>query len=241
MMEYTEFKKEMKEKALKIDVNLSDLQVEKFYKYLLELLEWNTRMNLTAITEENEVIVKHFMDSLTINKYIPKGAKLIDVGTGAGFPGIPIKIVRDDVSVVLLDSLNKRISFLNSVIENLGLDKINAVHGRAEELGRNKNYREKFDIVTSRAVANMSVLSEYLLPFAKIDGKCVVMKGAEIDKELRQAEKAISMLGAKVNCVDGFDLLNLGIRRNIVVLDKIKGIPKEYPRKAGTPAKNPIR
>ena len=141
MMEYTEFKKEMKEKALKIDVNLSDLQVEKFYKYLLELLDWNTRMNLTAITEENEVIVKHFMDSLTINKYIPKGAKLIDVGTGAGFPGIPIKIVRDDVSVVLLDSLNKRISFLNSVIENLGFDKINAVHGRAEELGRNKNYR----------------------------------------------------------------------------------------------------
>ena len=141
MMEYTEFKKEMKEKALKIDVNLSDLQVEKFYKYLLELLDWNTRMNLTAITEENEVIVKHFMDSLTINKYIPKGAKLIDVGTGAGFPGIPIKIVRDDVSVVLLDSLNKRISFLNNVIESVKLDNINAVHGRAEEFGRNKNYR----------------------------------------------------------------------------------------------------
>ena len=198
MMEYTEFKKEMKEKALKIDVNLSDLQVEKFYKYLLELLDWNTRMNLTAITEENEVIVKHFMDSLTINKYIPKGAKLIDVGTGAGFPGIPIKIVRDDVSVVLLDSLNKRISFLNSVIENLGLDKINAVHGRAEEFGRNKNYREKFDIVTSRAVTSLDKILELSVAFAKVNGFIIEPKSINAKREFENAKKAIEIFNLKL-------------------------------------------
>lgn len=240
-MEYKTFEKEMKEKAEKLSIKLNEKQIERFYKYLLELLDWNTKINLTAITEEKEVIVKHFMDSLTINKYIPEKAKVIDVGTGAGFPGIPIKIIREDVEVLLIDSLNKRINFLNNIIQDLELDKIEAVHGRAEEFAKNKDFREKFDIVTSRAVANMSVLSEYLLPFAKVGGKCVIMKGSEIEEELSQAGKAIDLLGGKKVTLDSFELLDAGIKRNIVVLDKIKSTPKSYPRKAGTPAKNPIK
>ena len=239
-MEFEEFMKDLVNKAKEIGISLNEEQVRKFYDYMLVLLDWNEKINLTAITDVKEIILKHFIDSITICKYIPENSKLLDVGTGAGFPGIPVKIIRDDVTIVLLDSLNKRILFLEDVIEKLKLTNIIAVHGRAEEFGKNKKFRQCFDIVTSRAVANMAVLSEYLLPFVKIDGKAVIMKGSECEEELKDAEKAISVLGGKLKAVDKFFLPSSDIKRSIIVLDKIKNTPSQYPRKAGTPAKKPI-
>ena len=159
-MEINEFKEKMNENAKKINIEFNDKQLEQFFEYMNLLIEWNEKINLTAITEPKEIIIKHFIDSLTINKYIEKNNKIVDVGTGAGFPGIPIKIYRPEVEVTLVDSLNKRINFLNEVISKLGLEKINTIHARVEEFARNKKYREKFDIVTARAVANLTVLSE---------------------------------------------------------------------------------
>lgn len=239
-MKFEEFKEILEKQASLIDINLTEVQIKKFYQYLLLLLKWNEKINLTAITEIKEIILKHFIDSLTICKYIPKNAKFMDVGTGAGFPGIPIKIVREDVEVTLLDSLNKRILFLNEVIKSLEIKKIEAVHGRAEELGRNKKYRQKFDIVTSRAVANLSILSEYLIPFTKINGKIVIMKGSEIEEEVKNAEKAIRVLGGTIVNIDKFLLPESDMKRNIILIEKISDTPNQYPRKAGTPAKNPI-
>ena len=239
-MEFEEFMKDLVNKAKEIGISLNEEQVKKFYDYMLVLLDWNEKINLTAITDVKEIILKHFVDSITICKYIPENSKLLDVGTGAGFPGIPVKIIRDDVTIVLLDSLNKRILFLEDVIEKLKLTNIIAVHGRAEEFGKNKKFRQCFDIVTSRAVANMAVLSEYLLPFVKIDGKAVIMKGSECEEELKDAEKAINVLGGKLKSVDKFFLPSSDIKRSIIVLDKIKNTPSQYPRKAGTPAKKPI-
>ena len=239
-MNYEEFKMLLFQYAKKLEIVLSENYVKKFYEYMLLLLEWNEKINLTSITDEKDIVLKHFVDSITICKYIPKNAKLLDVGTGAGFPGIPVKIVRDDVEVVLLDSLNKRILFLDDVINKLNMKNIRAIHGRAEEFGRNKDFRQCFDVVTSRAVANMAVLSEYLIPFSKLGGKCVIMKGADFEEELNNSKKAIKVLGGKINSVDQFVLPASDMKRTIVVVDKVGDTPKQYPRKAGTPAKKPI-
>ncbi len=239
-MNYEEFKMLLFQYAKKLEIVLSENYVKKFYEYMLLLLEWNEKINLTSITDEKDIVLKHFVDSITICKYIPKNAKLLDVGTGAGFPGIPVKIVRDDVEVVLLDSLNKRILFLDDVINKLNMKNIRAIHGRAEEFGRNKDFRQCFDVVTSRAVANMAVLSEYLIPFSKLGGKCVIMKGADFEEELNNSKKAIKVLGGKINSVDEFVLPASDMKRTIVVVDKVGDTPKQYPRKAGTPAKKPI-
>ena len=239
-MSYEEFKMLLFQYAKKLEIVLSENHVKKFYEYMLLLLEWNEKINLTSITDEKDIVLKHFVDSITICKYIPENAKLLDVGTGAGFPGIPVKIVRDDVEVVLLDSLNKRILFLDDVIDKLDMKNIQAVHGRAEEFGRNKDFRQSFDVVTSRAVANMAVLSEYLIPFSKLGGKCVIMKGSDLEEELNNSKKAIKVLGGKINSVDEFVLPASDMKRTIVVVDKIEDTPKQYPRKAGTPAKKPI-
>ena len=239
-MSYEEFKMLLFQYAKKLEIVLSENYVKKFYEYMLLLLEWNEKINLTSITDEKDIVLKHFVDSITICKYIPKNAKLLDVGTGAGFPGIPVKIVRDDVEVVLLDSLNKRILFLDDVINKLNMKNIRAIHGRAEEFGRNKDFRQCFDVVTSRAVANMAVLSEYLIPFSKLGGKCVIMKGADFEEELNNSKKAIKVLGGKINSVDEFVLPASDMKRTIVVVDKVGDTPKQYPRKAGTPAKKPI-
>lgn len=239
-MEYKEFKMILCEKLQEINIILSEMQVEQFFKYMNLLLEWNEKINLTAITDENEIILKHFVDSLTICKYLENKNSLIDVGTGAGFPGIPVKIVRPDLKIVLLDSLNKRVKFLNDVIEKLDLKDIVALHGRAEEVARKQEYREQFDIATSRAVANLSVLLEYLVPFVKVGERCICMKGAEIEEELNSAEKAIMVLGAKVDMVDDFLLPGSDMRRNLVILKKMKETSGKYPRKAGVPAKDPI-
>ena len=193
----SEFEKIFIEEAQKINIELDKNQIEKFYKYMDLLIEWNEKINLTAITNRKDIIVKHFIDSLTIQRYLSDAVNIIDVGTGAGFPGIPIKIVNPNLKVVLVDSLNKRINFLQDVIKKLNLDNIEVIHARAEDLGQNKKYREAFDIVTSRAVANMSVLSEYLLPLVKVGGKCICMKGSEIEEELENSKYAIKILGGK--------------------------------------------
>lgn len=224
-----------------IDIEFNDKQLSQFYEYMNLLLEWNEKINLTAITEPKEVILKHFIDSLTINKYIENNKSIADVGTGAGFPGIPLKIYRPDLNVTLVDSLNKRINFLNEVIAKLDLKDISTVHSRIEDFGKDKNYREKVDYVTARAVANLTTLSEYLLPIAKVSGKCICMKGNDVKEEIADSENAIDLLGGKIQKVDSFELPNSDISRNVIIINKIKNTPSKYPRKAGIPAKEPLK
>lgn len=240
-MDIEEFRKLMILYGEKIDIMFTEEQLRQFYKYMELLLEWNKKINLTAITEPNEVILKHFIDSLTINKYIKENSSIADVGTGAGFPGIPLKIFRPDLEITLVDSLNKRINFLNEVISKLDLKNIFTVHSRIEDFGKDKKYRESFDYVTARAVANISVLSEYLLPISKIGGQCVCMKGSNVNDELNEGENAINVLGGKVNCIDEFVLPDSDISRNIIIIDKVKNTPNRFPRKAGIPAKEPLK
>ena len=235
------FKENLINKLEEIEINIDDKIAEDFKKYMELLLEWNEKINLTAITQEEDIILKHFVDSLTVNKYINDGASLIDVGTGAGFPGVPLAIVNKNIKITLMDSLNKRIKFLNDVIEKVKLDKINTIHARAEELARNNQYREKYDVTVSRAVANLSTLVEYMLPFAKVGGRCICMKGANIKEELLEASKAINELGGSIIEVDKFKLANSNYERNIIVIEKVKNTKNKYPRKAGIPSKEPIR
>ena len=197
-------------------------------------------MNLTGITEPKEVILKHFIDSLTILKYINENGSVIDVGTGAGFPGIPLKIVEDSLEITLLDSLNKRINFLNEVIENISLDKTKTIHGRAEDFGQDAAYREKYDVAVSRAVAPLNILLEYMLPFVKVGGKCICMKGSNCDEEIENAKNAIEILGGKIEKTEKFNLPNSDNNRTILVIKKTKKTSVQYPRKAGIPTKNPL-
>ena len=218
------------EKAHKIGVDLDLFHVEQFEKYQSLLLEWNEKINLTAITEEEEILDKHFIDSLTCAAYIKDTDKVIDIGSGAGFPGIPIKIVRPNAKITLLDSLNKRIVYLNDVIEKLGLLNIEAIHGRAEEFGRNVAYRETYDVVTARAVANLKVLSEYCLPFIKVGGRFVCMKGSEYQAELDEAKEHIQLLGCAIREVKEIVLPDTDIMHSIIVIEKIRTTDKKYPR-----------
>lgn len=238
-MEKNEFSKSLKDKAEVLGILISDVQAEQFYNYMELLLEWNEKMNLTAITEPEEVILKHFIDSITIIPYLEDSEKILDIGTGAGFPGIPLKILEENKDFTLLDSLNKRINFLQTVINSLKLNKIQAVHGRAEEFI--KNQRKIYDIVTSRAVARLNVLIEYMLPFVKVGGKCICMKSADIQEEIEEAKKAIKLLGGEIEKIDDVTLPNSDIKRKIVIIKKVNATPSKYPRKAGTPAKEPIK
>lgn len=222
------------------NIKINDEQIKKFMNYMNLLLEWNEKINLTAITQPEEVKLKHFVDSLTVLKYINDDDKVIDIGTGAGFPGIPLKIMKENTKITLLDSLNKRINFLNIVIETLNLRNIQAIHGRAEEIARNKLYREKYDVAISRAVANLSTLTEYMLPFVKVGGKCICMKGANVNEELERAQNAIKELGGEIKRVDNFYLSDNDNERNIIVIKKVKETNPKYPRKAGTPSKEPL-
>ena len=231
------------EKVKELSIVLNDKQIQQFEQYYNILVEWNKVMNLTAITEYEEVVEKHFLDSLTIVYAInmEKIETLIDVGTGAGFPGIPLKIAFPRLKVTLLDSLNKRIKFLNEVIDLLELNDIKAIHGRAEDYAKQSEYREQYDICVSRAVANLATLSEYCLPYVKMDGLFVPYKSGEIDEELKSSEKAVSILGGKVEEVVKFQLPGTDIGRSFVKIHKIKETKKKYPRKAGMPTKEPLK
>lgn len=238
-MEFEIFSEELEIKAKQIEIELTKEQIEKYYNYMNLLLEWNEKINLTAIIEPREIILKHFVDSLTIAKYIKDDEKLIDVGTGAGFPGIPLSIVKENTDIVLLDSLNKRINFLEEVKENLKLENITTIHGRAEEFGKNKKERETYEIATSRAVAPLNILLEYLLPLVKVGGKAICMKGSNIE-EIENARNALEILGGKIEKIEEITLPNSDIKRNIIIVKKVKNTPSKYPRKPGTPSKEPI-
>lgn len=224
------------------DLVLTDTQKQSFLTYYQLLIEWNSFMNLTAITDFEEVCMKHFADSLSLCQAIDctKPMKVIDIGTGAGFPGIPLKIMYPDMDIVLLDSLGKRVKFLNEVISTLHLDKIIAIHGRAEDYAKPGSMRESFDLCVSRAVANLSTLSEYCLPYVKVGGHFISYKSEKISEESIAAQHAIGLLGGKVTGQKEFMLPESDIYRNLFIIEKVKETPKKYPRKAGLPAKEPL-
>lgn len=237
----------LKEQALQLNIDLTNEQILQFQKYYEMLVEKNKVMNLTAITEIEDVITKHFLDSIALSYVYPSiknadlNLKILDLGTGAGFPGIPLKIAFPHLNIVLMDSLNKRVKFLQEVIETLDLKKIVAVHGRAEEAARNVIYREKFDLCVSRAVANLSTLSEYCIPFIQVNGNMISYKASEIEEEVAQAKRAFHILGGKLIDIKKIILPNSEIERSFVIIHKNNKTPKAYPRKAGTANKEPIQ
>lgn len=228
------------EEVNRISITLTETQLEQFRIYYEMLVEKNKVMNLTGITEWNEVLEKHFLDSISLIRAIDLSQELtvMDMGTGAGFPGIPLKIAFPNLKVTLADSLNKRVLFLQEVINVLKLEGIEAIHGRAEDLARDKKYREQYDLSVSRAVANLSTLSEYCLPFVKIGGQFISYKSGEIDEEVIACKSAVFLLGGKIKDTVKFELGESG--RSFIIIDKVNGTPKTYPRKAGTPSKKPL-
>lgn len=235
--------------ASQLGITLCEKQLEQFYTYYTFLVEKNKVMNLTAITEEEDVIVKHFVDSLALQKINVsretfsdwcKGKRCMDVGTGAGFPGIVLKIAFPEILLFLSDSLQKRIHFLEELVEKLGLSGVEFYHGRAEDLGQNPMHRERYDLAVSRAVANLSTLSEYDLPFVKQDGYFIAMKSGNLDTELEKGKKAIHLLGGKLEAIEEYTLPETDIARTLLLIRKVESTAKKYPRKAGIPAKEPL-
>ena len=224
----------------KLNITLSEEQIGQFLKYYEMLIEKNKVMNLTAITEYDEVIEKHFLDSISLCQVydLSKPVTILDMGTGAGFPGIPLKIAFPEIEITLADSLNKRIKFLDEVIAELGLEKVKTIHARAEELARNKEHRANYDVVVSRAVANLSTLGEYCIPFVKEGGCFISYKSGEVEEEVENAKNAIKILGGQIKNIYKFELSEQ--KRSFITIEKIKATPKTYPRKAGTPAKMPL-
>ncbi|WDV48286.1 16S rRNA (guanine(527)-N(7))-methyltransferase RsmG [Clostridiaceae bacterium M8S5] len=225
-----------------MDINLNNEDIDKFYKYKEILKDWNEKINITALIEDNDIEIKHFVDSLTIFKlkYLHNNQKIIDIGTGGGFPGLPLKIINKTIDLTLMDSLNKRIKFLNHVAKELNLDNVKCLHGRAEEIAKNKEYREHFDIAVSRAVARLNILCEYCIPFVKVGGFFIAMKGPEIEEELNEAKRAVEVLGGKIEEVKKVTLPIYNIDHTLIVIKKVNNTSTKYPRKPGIPKKNPI-
>lgn len=230
----------LKEGLKEFSVDISRSQIDKLFKFKELLKEWNKKINLTAIEDDLDIIIKHFIDSASILPFIEnKAANIIDIGTGAGFPGIPVKILLEDSSITLLDSLEKRVKFLNEAIAQLDLKNIRALHGRAEDIGKSEEYREKFDIAVARAVASLPVLLEYCLPFVKVGGLFIAMKGSNID-EINDSNKALDILGGEFEGVKEIVLPGSDIKRNLILVRKLRHTPTRYPRKAGKPSKEPL-
>lgn len=236
------FVNDLSEVAKEYGLELTSDQISAFNRYYELLVEWNEKINLTAITEPREVAIKHIVDSLSCyQKELFTGqVSLIDVGTGAGFPGLPLKIFCPELKLTLLDSLNKRVKFLQLVVDELGLKDVEVIHARSEEAARNKKYREKFDLVTARAVARLPIICEYCLPFVKQGGTFIALKGRQYEEEIQEAQKAFSVLGGKLVKSMPVKLPELEDKRAVVYIKKEKATPKVYPRKAGTPERNPI-
>ena len=232
----------LEEKLEKLGIQINDIQRKQFDDFYQLLIEWNKVMNLTGITEYGEVVEKHFVDSLSLVEVlnIEKVNYVIDVGTGAGFPGIPLKIAFPHLRITLLDSLNKRINFLNRVIEALGLTDIETIHGRAEDFGRNPEYREQFNLCVSRAVANLSTLSEYCVPFVQIGGYFIPYKSGKVQEELEASQRAVTLLGGSIVDCLSYNLADTDMERSLIIIEKVKPTKKAYPRKAGKPSKEPL-
>ena len=223
------------------NIHIDDHKLSLFERYYRFLLEWNEKINLTSITDRDEVYIKHFADSISLLNYISiSGKTVLDIGTGAGFPGVPLKIICPECKIVLLDSLNKRITFLNELIRELGLSDIVCIHGRAEDIAFDKNHREKYDLVVSRAVANLRTLSEYCLPFVNNNGTFISYKSGNIDEEIALSSDAINLLCGKVDRIEKFSIPGSDIDRSLVFIEKTGKTDRKYPRKAGTPSKNPL-
>ncbi|HWQ42557.1 MAG TPA: 16S rRNA (guanine(527)-N(7))-methyltransferase RsmG [Desulfosporosinus sp.] len=236
-LDYAPFIQELTCKHVK--EKLSDLQVNQLCHFGDLLLDWNQRINLTRITDPHEVILKHFIDSMVLSKFV-SGGSFVDLGTGAGFPGVPLKILRPELDVVLMDSLKKRLDFLDVVIKTLNLRGVKTVHARAEDFGRDLHYRGYFDTVTARAMARLPVLLEYTLPVLKLKGLFLALKGSQVDDELVESEKALKLLGGKVEGIEHFNLGDGAEHRAVVLIRKVMETPSRYPRQAGTPSKDPI-
>ena len=239
-MNIEEFKQVFLEEANKNSIEVNDEQLEMLYKYMTGIIEWNDKVNVTAITEERLFIVKHFIDSLLINQYLQGKESVIDIGTGGGFPGIPLKIMNKDKVFTLIDSVNKKLNVIRDLSEKIGLEKLQIIHTRAEELANKKEYREMYDVATTRAVSNLSTILEYMLPFIKVGGIAICMKGPNYKEELKEAEKAIEVLGGKIEKIETFNIEN-EMERNVIIIKKIKNTPNRFPRGQGKPLKEPIR
>lgn len=239
-MSIEEFKKVFLEEADKNNIKVEDNEIEKLYKYMIGIIEWNDKVNVTAITEEKLFIVKHFIDSLLINHYLQGKERIIDIGTGGGFPGIPLKILNPNKKFTLIDSVNKKLNVIRDLSEKIELKNLEVIHARAEDLASKKEYREKYDVATTRAVSNLSTILEYMLPFIKVGGIAICMKGPNYKEELDEAKKAIEILGGKFEHIETFNLEG-EMERNILVIKKVKNTPNKFPRGQGKPLKEPIR
>ena len=239
-MNLEEFKNKFISELKNYNIDIDDKQIEQFYIYMKKILDWNEKVNLTAIKNEDEFIVKHFVDSLTVSRYVVNSKSLIDIGTGAGFPGIPLKIINENLKVTLIDSVNKKLNVIKDINNELNLKDLEIIHTRAEDLAIKKEYRECYDIATTRAVSNLTTILEYMLPFVKIGGYAICMKGPNFKEELKDSKKAIEILGGQFEKIES---LNVGneLERNIIIIKKVKQTPNKYPRGQGKPLKEPIR
>lgn len=238
-MKLEEFKTLFLNECEKINIVPNDNQIEEFFKYMNGVLEWNKKINVTAITDEKMFVVKHFIDSLTINQYLEEKDKIIDIGTGAGFPSIPLKIMNKEKEFTLIDSINKKLNVIREINKDINLDKLKIIHCRAENLANKIEYREKYDVAVTRAVSNLSTITEYMLPFVKINGIAICMKGPNYESELDNAKNAIKILGGKVEKIEKVQVDN-EMERNLVIIKKIKNTPKNFPRGQGKPLKEPL-